>query len=77
MFFLSVFLCNFGRRIFEIEGDNIQDCVCISLTQKRVSGSEKFLLMAKKDLEKIRGERRYIRLCCNDLKEIAVVPSFL
>ena len=44
---------------------------------KRVSGSEKFLLMAKKDLEKIRGERRYIRLCCNDLKEIAVVPSFL
>ena len=48
MFFLSVFLCNFGRRIFEIEGDNIQDCVCISLTQKRVSGSEKFLLMTKK-----------------------------
>ena len=40
---------------------------------KRVSGSEKFLLMAKKkDLEKIRGERRYIRLYCNDLKEIAV-----
>ena len=45
---------------------------------KRVSGSEKFLLMAKKrPRKKIRGERRYIRLCCNDLKEIAVLPSFL
>ena len=77
MFFLSVFLCNFVRRIFEIEGDNIQDCVCISLTQKGCLEVKSFYLWQKKDPEKIRGERRYIRLCCNDLKEIAVLPSFL